>query len=97
MYIKDGIAYANESTPILSMLSVRPLDGHKLRVKFNDETQRIVDMTPLLDSYAFIPLRDKAIFDQVYIEFGVPLWCEGEIDIAPEWLQENGWPIEQGA
>jgi len=94
MYIKDGIAYAGDSTPTLSVLSARPLEDHKLRVKFSDGTQRIVDMAPLLESHAFIPLRDKAIFDQVYVEFGVPLWCEGEIDIAPEWLQAHGQPTE---
>ena len=94
MYIKDGIAYAGNTKPLLNVLSARPLDGHKLRIKFSDGVLSVVDMTPLLDSPAFAPLKDKAVFDQVYVEYGVPMWCEGELDIAPEWLRENGTPAE---
>jgi len=93
----DGIAYADDPRPILHVLSARPLEDHKLKVKFSDGTQRVVDMAPLLDRPAFTPLRDKTIFDQAYVEFGVPMWCEGEIDIAPEWLREHGHPVEQRA
>ena len=97
MYIKDGIAYADDPRPIMSVLSARPLDGYRLNVKFGDGAQCIVDMAPLLDRPAFTSLRDKEVFDQVYVEYGVPMWCEGEIDIAPEWLRENGQLIEQRA
>ena len=94
MYIHDGVAFAGDTKPILSVLCARPLEGHKLRVQFSDGTQHIVNMAPLLDSAAFAPLRDTAIFNQVCVEYGVPMWCDGEIDIAPEWLQENGQLVE---
>ena len=94
MYIKDGIAYASDAKPILSVLSARPLEGHKLKVKLSNGSQYVVNMTPLLDRPAFVPLRDTATFDQVYVEYGVPMWRDGEIDIAPEWLLENGQPVE---
>jgi len=94
MHIKDGIAYAGDPMPILSVLSVRPLEGHKLKVKLSNGSLCVVDMASLLDRPAFAPLRDTATFHQVYVEYGVPMWCDGEIDIAPEWLEENGQPVE---
>ena len=95
MYIKDGIAYAGDAKPILSVLSARPLKGHNLKVKLSNGSQYVVNMAPLLDRPAYIPLRDMAVFSKVYVEYGVPMWCDGEIDIAPEWLLENGQPVEQ--
>ena len=97
MYIKDGIAYAGDPRPILGVLSARPLEGHTLKVQFTDGTQAVVDMSPLLSGAAFAALRDKTVFDQVAVEHGIPMWREGEIDIAPEWLCEHGQPIEQRA
>ena len=94
MYVKDGIAYAGNPKPILNVLCIRPLDNFKLMVEFNDGTQRVVDMTPVLGNPAFMPLRDKTIFDCVYLESGFPMWHDGEIDIAPEWLYENGHLVE---
>ena len=97
MHIQDGIAFAGDAKPVFGVLRARPLAGHKLSVVFSDGTQRIVDMAPLLDSLAFSPLRDAAVFNQVYVDYGVPMWCEGEIDISPEWLQENGQLVESRA
>jgi len=94
MYIKDGVAFAGDIQPVLCVSCVRPLEGYKLKVAFSDGTQHIVNMAPLLDSAVFAPLKDTAIFNQVYVEYGVPMWCDGEIDIAPEWLQENGQLVE---
>ena len=95
MHIQDGIVFAGDAKAMLSVLRAHPLGGHKLRVTFSDGTQYVVNMAPLLDSFAFAPLRDVAIFNQVRVEYGVPVWCDGEIDIAPEWLYENGWLVEQ--
>ena len=90
MYVKDGIAYAGEPIPILGVVSVRPLEGYKLRVRFTDGLRCTVDLSPILDSPAFMPLKDKTVFEQVYVEDGIPMWNDGDIDIAPEWLRENG-------
>ena len=95
MYIKDNIAYADETRPVLCVLSVQPLEGHALQVRFNDGTQSIVDMSPLLPGPVFSALRDTAVFSQVYVEHGIPMWLDGEIDISPEWLRANGQPMEQ--
>lgn len=36
------------------------------------------------------PLNDEAVFHSVYINCGVTTWNDGSIDIAPEYLYENG-------
>ncbi len=90
MYIKDGIAYAGEPEPQLLVYGVRPLDDHKLWVRFSTGEAKIYDFKPLLSTPAFSPLADSKLFKEVYIDYGVPVWNDGEIDIAPETLYQNG-------
>ncbi len=90
MYIKNGIAYAGEQTPPLKISGVRPLADHRLWVRFSTGEAKIVDCTPLLQSPCFAPLKDEAAFRDVYIDYGVTVWNDGDIDIAPEYLYENG-------
>ena len=45
---------------------------------------KVFDFSTQLAAPAFAPLRDKAIFDSVYIDYGIPVWDDGNIDIAPE-------------
>lgn len=89
MYIVDGIAYAGERKKLVSIMSVRPLDGYKCQVYFNDGRSGTFDMADVLDKPAFAPLKDKALFDRVYLDFGAPTWCDGDIDIAPEYVYEH--------
>ena len=35
-------------------------------------------------------LAEPDVFKSVYIDYGVPVWKDGEIDIAPETLYEQG-------
>ena len=90
MYVIDGIAYAGEQSPALLVCGVRPLDGHMLWVRFNNGETRIFDFTPLLDTPAYAPLADDKVFKNVYIDYGVPVWNDGDIDIAPEMLYSKG-------
>lgn len=90
MYIKDGIAYAGEQAPAIKVSGVRPLDDFRLWVRFNTGEAKVFDFKPLLDKPAFAPLADKAVFDGVYIDYGVTVWNDGEIDIAPEALYKDG-------
>lgn len=95
MYIVDGIAYAGEQKKPLTVCGVRPLDGHKLWVRFSDGKASIFDFTPLLNLPAFAPLADENVFRNVYIDYGVPVWNDGEIDIAPETLYAEGVSVDQ--
>lgn len=92
MYILNGIAYAGEPTPALKVSGVRPLEDFRLWVRFNNGEARIFDFKPLLNSPAFAPLSNPDIFKSVYIDYGVAVWNDGDIDIAPEELYEKGLP-----
>ena len=75
------------------------MKDQKLWVLFSTETAKIVDLTPLLEAPAFVPLADEEIFRSVYIERGITVWNAGEVDIAPEYLyahemciRDRCWP-----
>lgn len=90
MYIVDGIAYAGEKSSPIKVCGIRPLDNYILWVRFNTGEAKIFDFKNLLDKAAFAPLKDKAVFSSVYIDYGVPVWNNGDIDISPEMIYENG-------
>ncbi len=89
MYIKNGIAYAGEPTPLLKVNGVRPMPDYKLWLRFNTGEAKIFDFKPLLDEPVFSPLKEAEVFRDVYIDFGVTVWMDGDIDIAPEYLYEH--------
>ncbi|MCD7796107.1 MAG: DUF2442 domain-containing protein [Clostridiales bacterium] len=93
MYVKNGIAYAGEQKQLLKVSGVRPLDNYKLWVRFNNDEAKVFDFSTLLEAPAFAPLKDKELFNSVYIDYGVTVWDNGNIDIAPEYLYENGEAI----
>lgn len=90
MYVKDGIAYAGEPEKEITVKSVRPLDGFRLWLRFSTDETKVFDFAPLLGKPVFQPLKDKDVFDQAYIDYGVVVWNDGDIDIAPETLYEGG-------
>jgi hypothetical protein len=88
MYERDDIMYADDPTPLLTVKAVQPLDNYTLRIRFSTGEEKEVDITPLLDEPALLPLKDKAVFNRVYVDYGAPVWNDGTIDIAPEYLYE---------
>lgn len=90
MYIVNGIAYAGEPQLELKVCGVRPLEDFLLWVRFNTGETKVFDFKPLLKEKAFLPIANKETFSMVYIDYGVPVWNDGEIDIAPEKLYEEG-------
>lgn len=90
MYIVNGIAYAGDKKPAIKVCGVRPLDDYRLWVRFNTGEAKIFNFKSLLSTPAFSPLTDKEIFNSVYIDYGVTVWNDGDIDIAPEKLYEEG-------
>lgn len=97
MYIKDGIAYADDPKPILQVSGVRPMDNHMLWVRFNTGETKLIDFKPFLSKRAFSPLTNMDIFRSVYIDYGTTVWNDGEIDIAPETLYREGKSCSLGA
>lgn len=94
MYIIDGIAYAGEQAPAIKVSGVRPLPDHKLWLRFNTGEVKVFDFTPLLQDAAFAPLKDMDIFAGVYIDYGVTVWNDGDIDISPRYLYDHAITAE---
>ena len=97
MYIRNGIAYAGKPDHEIRIKGVRPLDDYKLWIRFTTKEEKIFDFKPLLDAPCYMPLRDKRVFNGVYIDYGLPVWNNGNIDIAPETLYSEGVPYHETA
>lgn len=89
MYILDGIAYSGNRTPELKVSGVKPMDNYLLWVRFNNGEAKVFDFKPLLEKPAYAALKDIDVFKGVYIDYGIPVWNDGDIGISPEYLYEN--------
>ena len=94
MYIVDGIAYAGEAKQAIRISGVRPLPDYKLWLRFNTGEAKVFDFKPLLHSPAFLPLKDIEVFNGVYIDYGVTVWQNGDIDIDPDKLYKDSVLVE---
>jgi uncharacterized protein DUF2442 len=79
---------------------VEALPGFRLRVRFNDGTEGIVELAGFINSDVagvFAALRDEKLFRQAKIALGAVTW-PGELDLAPDAMhraiKENGtWVV----
>jgi hypothetical protein len=90
MYELNGIVYADDPTPLKKVKYAYPLDGYKLLIRVSTEEEKEVDISVLLDEPVFSPLKDINVFKSVYVDYGTVVWCNGSIDIAPEYLYDMG-------
>jgi hypothetical protein len=73
------------------LTDVKPLSGYRLKVRFHDGLEGLVDMSTLVRSEnagVFAALRDKTVFRRVFLEYGAVTW-PGEIDLAPDAMYEE--------
>lgn len=71
------------------VVSVQPLDDYQLFVSFDDGADGVVSLQERLFGPVFEPLRDPAMFRQVFVdEFGAIAWPNGA-DLAPDALHER--------
>ena len=63
------------------------LGGHLLRLMFDDGSEKVVDVLPLLQGPVFLPLHNVAAFSEVSIDpvARTIVWPNGA-DLAPEAL-----------
>jgi len=54
--------------PIYRVTSVEPLGGYRLRVGFDDQSAREIDLAAVLEGEIYGPLRDPAMFAAVAID-----------------------------
>ncbi len=62
------------------------VEGHRIRVSFNDDTGGEIDLSESLDGPIFQPLRDVDYFRSFSIVGHTLAWPNGA-DFAPEYLQ----------
>ncbi|MFB3133211.1 MAG: DUF2442 domain-containing protein [Rhodothermales bacterium] len=82
----------------LHVTRVRPIDGYRLEVEFNDGVVKEVDLKDELYGEVFEPLKDIETFKQVAVdvETNTIAWPNGA-DFAPEFLYEAGKEVRQVA
>ena len=70
------------------IISVNPLEGYQLHIRFEDETQGIIDISQLIEfTGIFTSLQDLNYFQQVKVhpEWGTIYWENGA-DLDPDVL-----------
>lgn len=80
---------------LFDVTAVQCLEGHLLRLRFEDGAVRFFDMTPWLSRKPYCRLRDSAVFNQARVEYGTIVW-PGEIDIDPETLRNGSRSAPSG-
>ncbi len=95
MFVKDGIAYANTPKNDIKVLHVKVVGELSLLVTFSSGEERIFDMAYLMKYPVYNKLKDYEFFKTVYIENGVLVWNNGEIDIAPEEVYKESYEYEK--
>ncbi len=95
MYVQNGIAYAGEPQKPITVAGVRPLADHQLWIRFSTGEIKLFDFRPLLEFPSFQPLKDVNVFNGVYIDYGVCVWLDGDVDISPEYLYEHSETVKE--
>jgi hypothetical protein len=84
--------------PLVRIKTVEPLKEFKVRLEFEDGTQKVVDLEPYLSGPIFEPIRNNAsVFRSVKVEGGTIAWDNGaDIDpdvlyygLTPAWMEER--------
>ena len=69
----------------IHVIKVEYLKGYKLKLTFNNRISGVVDLEAELYGEIFEPLKDKTLFQQVYLSGRTIEWPNGA-DFAPEFL-----------
>ena len=96
MRILNDIAYADDyNSENLKVIKVEIISELCMLVTFSNGEKRIFDLIELVNYPAYQKLKDFNLFKQAYIENGVIVWDNGNIDIAPETVYKNSYVYEQ--
>ena len=80
----------------LEINNAKCLEGIRMLVSFNNGESCLFDFATIVDRYpVFAPLKDKETLQQFHISDTLE-WCNGTIDIAPEYIFEHGVPVPNG-
>lgn len=71
------------------IVTAKPLDPYQLDITFDDGVQGVISLKDRLFGPVFEPLREPAVFRQVFVdEFGAVAWPNGA-DLAPDGVYEQ--------
>ena len=82
---------------LVRVRAVEPVGGVRVRLEFEDGTQKEVDLEPYLHGPVFEPIRrDMRVFRSVKVEEGTIAWENGAdidpdvlyYDLTPAWMEE---------
>lgn len=93
MFVLNGIVYASEKSPELSVVAAKPLDDMMMILTFSTGEKRLFDAT-ILQGAAFAPLSNDTIFKNCKIVDGIVTWMNEDIDCAPEYMYENSYAYD---
>ena len=70
--------------PMVDVLRLRALDGHRLWLRFTDGSEGVRDLSDVLAQGGSMvePLRTPEFFARAFVEMGAPTWPNG-FDLDP--------------
>lgn len=71
--------------------TVQSLPDFKLQLTFSNGEQRVLDVTPWLNTGVFRQLRDVTLFNTAHLSFDTVAWNNGA-DLCPEVLYDQSVP-----
>lgn len=80
---------------MVEVTEVEPLDGRRVRLRFSDSSERVVDLKPFLWGPAFAEIgSNDDEFRKVSVdsELGTICWANGA-DLDPDVLHGDGEPV----
>jgi len=82
--MENPFCYEN-TNELIRTVKIEPANDYCLRVFFSKGKVKIYDVKPLFDDEVYAPLKDKSLFDSVYVACSSAAWND-DIDICPECL-----------
>ena len=77
---------------LIWITAAKVLEGHKLHLTFNNGACKVFDFAQVLAKGMpiFEPLKNLTVFRNIVLDGWTVTWQDGTIDIAPEYLYEQG-------
>ena len=72
----------------LSIVDVKPLEGYKLLLTFENKEKRIFDVSPFFHIGEFSKLKELSLFNTVAVKFDSIEWSN-HLDLDPELLYQK--------
>ena len=96
MYIVNDIAYAADfNNKDLKIKHLKIISELCMLVTFSNNEKKIFDAQFLIQYPAYEKLQDFNIFKNAYIENGIIVWDNGNIDISADTVYKNSYEYEQ--